>query len=377
MTTDATAKIAPADSQPFLLMQDLVKEFDGVRAVDSISLVIDKGEIFALLGSSGCGKSTLLRMLGGFETPTSGRIVLDGQDLALVPPYQRPINMMFQSYALFPHLSVWDNVAFGLRRDGLSKHQIAEQVEKMLSLVQLNNYAKRKPQQLSGGQQQRVALARSLAKRPQLLLLDEPLGALDKKLREQTQLELVNIIEQVGVTCVMVTHDQEEAMTMASRIAIMSEGKILQIGKPSEIYETPNCRFVADFIGSVNLFSGTVIEDEPDHVVIESPECKHTVGHGISGSIGMAISVGIRPEKITISPTAPPGDPAAQTNYVRGELADWAYLGSITVYHLKLASGMQLKAEVANRQRHAEYQPQFKDMVYASWGRDDIIVLTH
>ncbi|MDP3841103.1 MAG: polyamine ABC transporter ATP-binding protein [Oxalobacteraceae bacterium] len=377
MIEATAAPAATADGQPFLLMQDLVKEFDGVRAVDSVSVTINKGEIFALLGSSGCGKSTLLRMLGGFETPTSGRISLDGIDLVPVPPYQRPINMMFQSYALFPHLSVWDNIAFGLRRDRLPKHQIAERVEKMLNLVQLTHYAKRKPQQLSGGQQQRVALARSLAKRPQLLLLDEPLGALDKKLREQTQLELVNIIEQVGVTCVMVTHDQQEAMTMASRIAVMSEGKILQIGKPSDIYETPNCRFVADFIGSVNLFSGTLVEDEPDHVMIESPECRHYVGHGISGSIGMAISVGIRPEKITISPTAPPGDPAAQINWVRGELVDWAYLGSTTVYHLKLASGMLIKAEVANRQRHAGYQPQFRDMVYASWDQDDLIVLPY
>ncbi|MEO8170754.1 MAG: polyamine ABC transporter ATP-binding protein [Oxalobacteraceae bacterium] len=377
---EATSKSAvspAADGQPFLLIQDLVKEFDGARAVDNVSVTINKGEIFALLGSSGCGKSTLLRMLGGFEAPTSGSIFLGGIDLVPVPPYQRPINMMFQSYALFPHLSVWDNVAFGLRRDRMPKHQMVEQVDKMLNLVQLKDYARRKPHQLSGGQQQRVALARSLAKRPQLLLLDEPLGALDKKLREQTQLELVNIIEQVGVTCVMVTHDQEEAMTMASRIAVMSEGKILQIGKPSDIYETPNCRFVADFIGSVNLFSGTLVEDEPDHVIIESPECRHYIGHGISGIVGMAISVGIRPEKITISPTVPPGDPAVQINWVRGELVDWAYLGSTTVYHLKLASGVRLKAEVANRQRHAEYQPQFRDMVYASWDQDDIIVLPY
>lgn len=379
MMIEATTKIAAspaADVQPFLLIQDLVKEFDGARAVDSVSVTINKGEIFALLGSSGCGKSTLLRMLGGFETPTSGKIVLGGLDLASVPPYQRSINMMFQSYALFPHLNVWDNIAFGLRRDHMPKDQIAEQVEKMLNLVQLKNYAKRKPHQLSGGQQQRVALARSLAKRPQLLLLDEPLGALDKKLREQTQLELVNIIEQVGVTCVMVTHDQEEAMTMASRIAVMSEGKILQIGKPGDIYETPNCRFVADFIGSVNMFQGKVTVDEPDHVIITSPECRHYVGHGISGTVGMAISVGIRPEKITISPIAPPGEPATQTNCVCGELVDWAYLGSTTVYHLKLASGMLIKAAVPNRQRHTEYQPKFKELVYASWSQDDIIVLT-
>jgi len=255
-----------ATPQPFLSLQNLVKEFDGVRAVNDVSVAINKGEIFALLGSSGCGKSTLLRMLAGFETPTSGAITLAGQDIIKVPPHQRPINMMFQSYALFPHLSVWDNVAFGLRRDGLAKAEVATRVEQMLALVQLSAYSKRKPHQLSGGQQQRVALARSLAKRPQLLLLDEPLGALDKKLRERTQIELVNIIEQVGVTCVMVTHDQDEAMSMATRIAVMSEGRILQVGAPGEIYETPNCRFVADFIGSVNMFNGHVSVDEADHV---------------------------------------------------------------------------------------------------------------
>ena len=380
MMTEATSKMAsshPGDGQAFLQIQDLTKEFDGARAVDSVSVAINKGEIFALLGSSGCGKSTLLRMLGGFETPTAGRILLNGQDLAGVPPYQRPINMMFQSYALFPHLSVWDNVAFGLRRDRMPRDQIAERVEKMLNLVQLTAYARRKPHQLSGGQQQRVALARSLAKRPQLLLLDEPLGALDKKLREQTQLELVNIIEQVGVTCVMVTHDQEEAMAMASRIAVMGEGRIVQIGRPSEIYETPNCRFVADFIGSINLFNGVVIADEADHVIIESPECKHHVGHGITGTLGMPVSVGIRPEKISISPAAPENDLDVLTNCVRGTLVDWAYLGSTTVYHLKLDSGLLLKAAVANRQRHAEYQPKFKEVVVASWEQNDMIVLTH
>src|SRR5512139_3012701 len=267
----------------FLQIQDVVKEFDGFVAVNHVSLDVAKGEIFALLGSSGCGKSTLLRMLAGFEPPTSGRIVLAGRDLATLPPYERPMNMMFQSYALFPHLTVWENIAFGLRREGLPKDRVAERVEAMLKLVQLGKFAQRKPHQLSGGQQQRVALARSLAKQPQLLLLDEPLGALDKKLREQTQIELVNIIEQVGVTCVMVTHDQEEAMTMASRIAVMSEGRFLQVGAPSEIYETPSTRFVADFIGNVNLMEGTLTVDEPDHVIITSPDCQHYVGHGITG----------------------------------------------------------------------------------------------
>ena len=256
-------------AEAFLQIQNVVKDFDGHRAVDNVSIDIAKGEVFALLGSSGCGKTTLLRMLAGFETPTSGTITLDGQDLAGLPPYARPMNMMFQSYALFPHLTVADNIAFGLKRDGLPAAEIAARVEAMLKLVQLGAYAKRKPHQLSGGQQQRVALARSLAKKPQLLLLDEPLGALDKKLREETQMELANIIEDVGVTCVMVTHDQEEAMTMASRIAVMSQGRFLQVGAPAEIYETPTSRFVADFIGNVNLMDGKLVEDEADHVIVD------------------------------------------------------------------------------------------------------------
>ncbi|WP_025917287.1 ABC transporter ATP-binding protein [Herminiimonas sp. CN] len=378
MTTDKNVSVVPApgDEKPFLSIRNLVKEFDGVRAVDDVSIAIKKGEIFALLGSSGCGKSTLLRMLAGFEAPTSGQILLNEQNIVGVPPYHRPINMMFQSYALFPHLSVWDNIAFGLRRDGMSEDEVGERVDRMLGLVQLKAYGRRKPHQLSGGQQQRVALARSLAKRPQLLLLDEPLGALDKKLREQTQLELVNIIEQVGVTCVMVTHDQEEAMNMASRIAIMSEGRIAQIGKPREIYETPNCRFVADFIGNVNLFNGAVIEDEPDHVVVQTPECKHFVGHGITGTMGMPVSVGIRPEKIIISFDPPQDLGEGLYNCVEGTLVDWAYLGSYTVYHVKLASGLLVKATIANTQRSAGHQPEFGETVYARWNPDNIVVLT-
>ena len=252
------------------------------------------------------------------------------------------MNMMFQSYALFPHLTVWDNIAFGLRRDGLPKDQVAERVEAMLKLVQLGKFAKRKPHQLSGGQQQRVALARSLAKQPQLLLLDEPLGALDKKLREETQIELVNIIEQVGVTCVMVTHDQEEAMTMASRIAIMSEGRFLQVGAPHEIYETPATRFVADFIGNVNLMDGTVEVDEPDHVIIGCADCKHYVGHGITGNEGMPVTVALRPEKIHLSRNKPDD----HYNSARGIVKELSYFGSFTVYHLAL-----------HKRRAAEGQP--------------------
>ena len=369
----APATAAGSAVQPaFLQIQDVVKDFDGYKAVNNVSLDIAKGEIFALLGSSGCGKSTLLRMLAGFETPTSGRIVLDGHDLAGLPPYQRPMNMMFQSYALFPHLSVWDNIAFGLRREGLPKDQVATRVEAMLKLVQLGKYAKRKPHQLSGGQQQRVALARSLAKQPQLMLLDEPLGALDKKLREETQIELVNIIEQVGVTCVMVTHDQEEAMTMASRIAVMSEGRFLQVGPPGEIYETPATRFVADFIGNVNLMDGTVEVDQPDHVIIACPDCKHYVGHGITGNEGMPVTVALRPEKIHVSRHLP----ADEFNSVQGTVKEMSYFGSFTVYQLQLASGALLKVSQANVQRYRDDEFTWGDRVWAHWSRQSQVVLT-
>jgi putrescine transport system ATP-binding protein len=356
----------------FLRIEHLTKDFDGYKAVNDVSLDIAQGEIFALLGSSGCGKSTLLRMLAGFETPSAGRIVLAGQDLAALAPYERPMNMMFQSYALFPHLSVWDNIAFGLKRDRLPKDRVAERVEAMLKLVQLGKFAKRKPHQLSGGQQQRVALARSLAKQPQLLLLDEPLGALDKKLREETQIELVNIIEQVGVTCVMVTHDQEEAMTMASRIAIMSEGRFLQVGPPAEIYETPATRFVADFIGNVNLMDGTLEVDQPDHVIIGCTDCKHYVGHGITGNEGMAVSVALRPEKIHLSRKAPEDS----YNTARGTIKELSYFGSFTVYHVELASGARLKVSMTNVQRHRDDEFTWGDAVFAHWSRSAHVVLT-
>jgi putrescine transport system ATP-binding protein len=357
----------------YLSIRNVVKDFSGTKAVNDVSLDIAKGEIFALLGSSGCGKSTLLRMLAGFETPTSGQIVLNGQDLGGLPPYERPINMMFQSYALFPHLTVWENIAFGLRRDGMAKDKIEGRVEAMLKLVQLGKFAQRKPHQLSGGQQQRVALARSLAKQPQLLLLDEPLGALDKKLREETQIELVNIIEQVGVTCVMVTHDQEEAMTMASRIAIMSEGKILQVDTPSDVYETPATRFVADFIGNVNLMDGTLAVDLPDHCVIECTDVKHYVGHGITGTEGMPVTVALRPEKIHVS-RKPPADPAFNT--VKGTVKELSYFGSFTVYHLALASGARLKVTQPNTQRHADDALTWGDEAWAHWSRSAQVVLT-
>ena len=359
--------------EDLLRIEGLSKVFDGsVRAVDDVSLTVAKGEIFALLGSSGCGKSTLLRMLAGFEAPTTGKIFLAGKDITSLPPYQRPINMMFQSYALFPHLSVWDNVAFGLRRDGMPRGDVAERVEDMLKLVQLTKYAKRKPHQLSGGQQQRVALARSLAKRPQLLLLDEPLGALDKKLRESTQLELVNIIEEVGVTCVMVTHDQEEAMTMASRIAVMNEGCFVQVGTPDDIYETPNSRLVADFVGNVNLFEGEVVEDESDHVTVRCPECTHLVGHGITGTEGMSVCVALRPEKIHLTRE----QPEKLHNWCAGEVTDLAYFGAYTTYHIKLETGMILKVQQPNLTRYHSDDLTWGDRVYARWNRNSMVVLT-
>jgi putrescine transport system ATP-binding protein len=381
MTTVMSAPTASPAA--YLQIDDVVKDFGGgAVAVNHVSVDIARGEIFALLGASGCGKTTLLRMLAGFEEPTSGRIVLNGQDLARMPPYQRPINMMFQSYALFPHLTVWDNIAFGLRRDGLPKGKVAEKVEAMLKLVQLGKFGKRKPHQLSGGQQQRVALARSLAKQPQLLLLDEPLGALDKKLREETQIELVNIIEQVGVTCVMVTHDQEEAMTMATRIAVMSEGRIMQVGAPSEIYETPATRYVADFIGNVNLMDGSLTTDFPDHVVITCADCTHYVGHGITGVEGMSVSVAMRPEKLRLSRERPQGTDgdnpawAAGHNQVRGTVKDMSYFGSFTVYHLKLASGQVLRVSESNTERHRDNPLTWNDTAWASWSPSAQVVLT-
>ena len=356
----------------YLQTEQLVKRFDGAAAVDNVSLTINKGEIFALLGSSGCGKSTLLRMLAGFETPTSGRITLAGSDIAAMPPYERPINMMFQSYALFPHLSVWDNIAFGLKREGMPKAQIAERVDDMLRLVQLQDFAKRKPQQLSGGQQQRVALARSLAKKPQLLLLDEPLGALDKKLRERTQFELVNILESVGVTCVMVTHDQEEAMAMATRIAVMSQGRVLQVGTPKEIYEYPNCRFVADFIGNVNLWEGTLAVDAAARCEVKTTHGIVIVGHGVSGSQGMACAVAIRPEKITISKTRP----AESANLFAGTVKEIAYFGSYNTFIVEVPGGAIVKILEANTSRYDSGDITWNDAVFFWFDETAPVVLT-
>ena len=363
---------AAGTQEGYLVTEKLVKRFDEAVAVDEVSLSIKKGEIFALLGSSGCGKSTLLRMLAGFETPTKGRILLGGQDVAGMPPYERPVNMMFQSYALFPHLNIWENVAFGLKREGLPKDEVAKRTDEMLALVQLTPYAKRKPHQLSGGQQQRVALARSLAKKPKLLLLDEPLGALDKKLREQTQFELVNIIEKVGVTVVMVTHDQEEAMTMASRIAIMSKGRVLQVGTPKEIYEYPANRFVADFIGNVNLFDGKLTLDEPDRCAVSTAIGEVQVGHGISGALDMPVSVAVRPEKVSISKQRPA---TVDHNIFAGRVKEIGYFGSYNTYIVVTPQGTKVKITEPNGSRHELLDITWEDDVFFWWDDLDAVVL--
>ena len=364
--------LPPLPANGFLQTNQLVKRFDGALAVDDVSLTIHKGEIFALLGSSGCGKSTLLRMLAGFEVPTSGSVVLNGIDIATFPPYERPINMMFQSYALFPHLNVWDNIAFGLKREAMPKAEIKMRVEEMLKLVQMESFAKRKPHQLSGGQQQRVALARSLAKKPQLLLLDEPLGALDKQLRERTQFELVNILESVGVTCVMVTHDQDEAMAMASRIAVMSHGRVLQIGTPKEIYEHPNCRFVAGFIGNVNMLEGEVTVDETNRCEVATPYGVVSIGHGISGAAGMAVAVAIRPEKIHISKIRPD----VSVNLFSGKVREIAYFGSYNTFIVEMSGGRTLKITETNTTRHESSEITWEDPVFFWWDDSAPVVLS-
>ena len=364
------------NKQVLLKIDRVTKKFDETVAVDDVSLSIHQGEIFALLGGSGSGKSTLLRMLAGFERPTEGRIFLDGQDITDMPPYERPINMMFQSYALFPHMTVEQNIAFGLKQDGLPKEEVEARVKEMLGLVQMTQYAKRKPHQLSGGQRQRVALARSLAKRPKLLLLDEPMGALDKKLRSQMQLELVQIIERVGVTCVMVTHDQEEAMTMAERIAIMHLGWIAQVGSPMDIYETPASRLVCEFIGNVNLFDGELVEDMGDHAIIASPGLENPiyVGHGISTRAqDKQITYAIRPEKLLIGTELPELERPGY-NWAKGVVHDIAYLGGHSVYYIKLPSGGVLQAFMANAERHVKL-PTWEEEVYVYWWDDSGVML--
>ena len=376
VASGAYKKALEGDQSPkqvLVKIDRVTKKFDETIAVDDVSLEIKKGEIFALLGGSGSGKSTLLRMLAGFERPTEGRIFLDGVDITDMPPYERPINMMFQSYALFPHMTVAQNIAFGLKQDKIPTAEVDARVAEMLKLVQMSEYAKRKPHQLSGGQRQRVALARSLAKRPKLLLLDEPMGALDKKLRSQMQLELVEIIERVGVTCVMVTHDQEEAMTMAERIAIMHLGWIAQIGSPIDIYETPTSRLVCEFIGNVNIFEGEVIDDAEGHATITCKDLDRQiyVGHGISTSVqDKSVTYAIRPEKLLVTPTMP----TCEYNWSSGKVHDIAYLGGHSVFYVELPSGKIVQSFVANAERRGQ-RPTWGDQVYVYWEDDSGVVL--
>jgi putrescine transport system ATP-binding protein len=359
----------------YVRIEHVTKRFGDFVAVDNVSLTIYKGEIFCLLGGSGCGKTTLLRLLAGFDAPTSGRILIDGQDMADTPPYERRVNMMFQSYALFPHMTVEANVAFGLEQEKLPRAEINQRVAEMLDIVKLSQFVKRKPHQLSGGQRQRVALARALVKRPKLLLLDEPLGALDRKLREHTQFELINLQEQLGVTFIVVTHDQEEAMTLASRIGVMDRGEIVQVGTPSDIYEYPSSKFVADFIGSVNMFEGRLIEDEPDHVRIESPELGGTiyVDHGISSAPGATIWAAIRPEKIDID-RKPPAN--LSENVVRGTVKEIAYMGDMSVYLVRIDSGKMVRVTLPNIERQADDRISWDETVYLSWHPTSPVVLS-
>ena len=344
-------------------------------AVNNIQLNIYKGEFFALLGPSGCGKTTLMRMLGGFENLSEGTIEIDGQDMAGIPPNKRPVNMMFQSYALFPHLTVEENIAFGLQRDKLPKADIAARVDEMINLVQLNKFAKRKPHQISGGQKQRVALARSLAKAPKLLLLDEPLGALDKKLRQETQFELMDIQEKLGTTFVIVTHDQEEAMTVASRVALMDQGQFVQIDTPSNIYEMPQSSYVADFIGDINLINGAVKSknDENGTVSVDWAESQLPIKGATHQTLAsdQKCVFAIRPEKISLSKT----EPDNIANKFKGKILDIAYLGNMSTYNIELASGHLLKSQIANSRRLSKREFTWNDEVWVSWTETAGLVL--
>ncbi|RAU21183.1 polyamine ABC transporter ATP-binding protein [Paramagnetospirillum kuznetsovii] len=361
-------------AKPLIRFEGVSKRFGDFVAVDQVDLAIHKGEFFSLLGASGCGKTTLLRMLAGFETPTEGRIFIDGVDMSAVPPYERPVNMMFQSYALFPHMTVEANIAFGLKQDRLPQPVITDRTKAVLDLVQMGKFATRKPHQLSGGQRQRVALARALAKEPKVLLLDEPLGALDKKLREATQLELVNIQDRVGVTFVMVTHDQEEAMTMSSRIGVMNSGRIAQVGTPVDIYEYPESRFVADFIGAANMFEASVRQSGTDQVVVNCPELAHDliIAHNDMLPEGTPVTVMVRPEKVAISRDKP----AEGLNWAQGVVADIAYLGDVSIFHVRLESGHRIEALQTNLRHTDERKLTWEDPVYLSWHPANALVLT-
>ena len=351
---------------------NLTKVFETDPVVKQVSLSVEKGEIFSLLGGSGCGKSTLLRMLGGFEVPTEGSIFLAGEEIGLIPPYARPMNMMFQSYALFPHLNVFDNIAFGLRRESLSSAVVKARVKEMLELVELGAFDTRFPSQLSGGQQQRVALARSLAKKPEVLLLDEPLGALDKKLRERTQFELTKIIKQIGVTCLMVTHDQEEAMTMSHRIGVMNDGVLLQVGTPEEIYKNPNSLYVADFIGSVNLIEGDIVERDDASVTVKTSEGSFVCASSSAYTNNERVTLGLRPESIMVNPSTL--DEAL--NSVTATVTDMAYIGAHTTLITRTKSGLTFKVNLPAAQTSGLGSILTGDGVRLSWTRDSAFLMS-
>ncbi len=362
--------------EAFIRLQGVTKRFGPFTAVDAVDLEIFRGELFCLLGGSGCGKTTLLRMLAGFETPSTGVITIDGADMTDVPPYERPVNMMFQSYALFPHMNVERNVGYGLARDGVAKAEIAERVHEMLGMVEMSPFARRKPHQLSGGQRQRVALARSLVKRPKVLLLDEPLAALDKRLREQTQYELMNIQDRLGVTFIVVTHDQEEAMTLSTRIAVMDAGRFVQIGTPTEIYEFPQTRFIANFIGSANMFEGRVVKNDAGRVVVRADDAGTDlhVEHGAAVEAGSKVWVAIRPEKVTLSREAPAPGP----NQLHGVVRDIGYLGNLSTYRVQLAGERIVEVTHPNQHRPTgrEREVDWDDEVHLSWPASSAVLLT-
>ena len=375
LSANAQGGAKPAGAgEPFIQIQGISKYFGDFCAVDNVDLTINKGELFSILGGSGCGKTTLLRMLAGFETPTDGRIIIDGQDMTALPPYARPVNMMFQSYALFPHMNVWNNVAYGLKRDNMSKGALTARVDDMLKLVQLTDFRHRKPHQLSGGQQQRVALARALAKQPKVLLLDEPLAALDKKLREQTQFELANIQDDLGVTFVVVTHDQEEAMTLSTQVAVMNEGRFEQIGTPRDVYENPSNRFVADFIGTINLFEGKVVANSGSTLKIQSPDLGIGVeaAHDVALQNGTAVTLALRPEKVFCLQRAPYRSSLGEP---QGIIHDQGYFGKLSVFKVEIETGKIIQVSAQNRVRSAQRAWDWDEEVYLSWDQASQLVL--
>jgi len=373
---------AEADTKPIISFRSISKRWGATVGVDNVTLDIEPGEFFALLGPSGCGKTTLLRMLAGLEVPTEGHVLIDGQDMGDIPPNKRAVNMVFQSYAVFPHMTVADNVAYGLKIDGVAQPGRDQRVQEALDLVQLGELAKRMPDQLSGGQRQRVALARALVKKPKVLLLDEPLSALDAKLREAMRFELSQLQQKVGITFIMVTHDQNEALAIASRIAVMNKGSIAQLGTPSDLYEFPASRFVADFIGSVNMFEGELIDDKPDEAIVACPELdpyRVHVPHAVLGQESSTVWVAIRPEKMNLhkdggAPPSVPECPAAH-NVAKGEIKEISYLGDFSIYHVQLSTGRLIRISRPNRSRFDQDDFDWGEKVWVSWGGSSPVVL--